>query len=93
MTVPARHLRLVVSANPDHVVRSCVCVVSSDGIVLIGVSGEIDVETARKSLPQSMLLSSDSRRRLSSTWPRCPTLAWWGRLRCWKRDKGASEKG
>jgi anti-anti-sigma factor len=48
VTVPARHLRLVVSANPDHVVRSCVCVVSSDGIVLIGVSGEIDVETGPK---------------------------------------------
>lgn len=45
MTRPARHLRLVATDKPDYAAEICVDVVSDEGVVLITVWGEIDIQT------------------------------------------------
>ncbi len=46
MTRPPRHLRLVVPRSGDYQFETCAHVMSCDGVVLITISGEIDVQTA-----------------------------------------------
>lgn len=48
VTRPTRHLHLVVPSDPDYGLHCRVRMMSSDGVVLISISGEVDMETGPK---------------------------------------------